>query len=132
MFIPMKNLTDCKYSWYLVLIAVLCLTAYPAFAQEAVDNQEVTEPVPLEDSADYWDWEEGELIELDAVQIEGEIAQPNVTITVSRQEPMFRQIGLERTPVEGLIDLDIREQGIKALEVVRIENWGEILDRPRE
>ena len=72
--------------------------------------------------------DEGELIELEAVEIEGEIALPHVAITVSRQEPLFREISLRRTPPQGLTDLGIE---LQTLEAAKIVNWSEILERPR-
>lgn len=74
----------------------------------------------------------GEIIELDVVQIEGEIAQPNVTITVARQEPQFKQITLERTLAEGLGNLDISAQGEESLKAAKIHDWSDILERPRK
>lgn len=73
--------------------------------------------------------DEGELIELEAVEIEGEIALPQVAITVARQEPLFREISLRRTPPQGLTDLGIE---LQTLEAAKIVNWSEILERPRQ
>lgn len=75
--------------------------------------------------------DEGELIELEAVEIQGEIAQPNVAITVSRAEPLFRELTLERTTAEGLNDLDLAEQ-ILAPQAARISDWMELLEKPRQ
>ncbi|MCX6641316.1 MAG: hypothetical protein NTW14_12705 [bacterium] len=77
-------------------------------------------------------WDEGVLIDLGEVQIEGEIAQPNVVISHARQKPQFRELSLKRTPTEGLTNLDITAQDAKSLAAARIKNWTEILDRPRD
>jgi len=98
----------------LLLIQAAALTA-PALSQEAVTEEE-----------------EGELIELEAVQIHGEIAQPNVAITVARAQPQFREITLERTLVEGLTDLDFTKLVTETPEAARIEDWTELLERIRE
>jgi len=77
--------------------------------------------------------DEGELIELDDVQIHGEIAQPNVAITISRAEPQFRKITLEHVGSDGLTDLDLSGlRGGSVLPAQRIKNWKEILNRPRQ
>jgi len=91
---------------------------------QAPTEQAPTAEAPAED--------EGELIELEEVQIEGEIAQPNVIITVARQEPQFREISLERTPAEGLTNLDLTAGGMEALEAMKIEDWIKMLKRPRQ
>ncbi|RJP75411.1 MAG: hypothetical protein C4524_11880 [Candidatus Zixiibacteriota bacterium] len=75
---------------------------------------------------------EGELIELEAVEIHGEIAQPNVAITVSRAEPQFREIDLERTPAETMTDLDLTAPADGATPVARIREWEEMLKKPRQ
>ena len=76
--------------------------------------------------------EEGELIELDDVQIHGEIAQPNVAITISRAEPQFRKLTLEHIESEGLTDLDLSGLRGAIPPAERIRNWKEILNRPRQ
>jgi hypothetical protein len=76
--------------------------------------------------------DEGELIELEEVQIHGEIALPNVTITVSRQEPQFKRITLERTPAEGLNDLDLSGLRDGLPPAPRINDWKIIINRPRQ
>jgi hypothetical protein len=76
--------------------------------------------------------DEGVLIDLGEVQIRGEIAQPNVLVSHSRQKPMFREISLRRTPTEGLTNLDITAQDSKSSAAARIKNWNEMLERPRE
>jgi hypothetical protein len=75
--------------------------------------------------------DEGELIELEEVQIHGEIAQPNVAITVSRAEPLFREITLERTPSEAMSDIDLSglREGMPGPE--KINDWKELVNRPR-
>jgi len=77
-------------------------------------------------------WGEGELIELDEVQIEGEIVQPNVIITVSRQEPQFKEIALEHTPAEGLGVFDVTLPEAESFRAVKLRDWSEILARPRQ
>jgi hypothetical protein len=74
---------------------------------------------------------EGELIELEDVQIKGEIAQPNVAITVARAEPQFREITLEHTPAEGLSDLDLSGLRDGTPPPEKIRNWKEMVKRPR-
>jgi len=76
--------------------------------------------------------DEGELIELEEVQIHGEIAQPNVAITVARAEPMFREITLEHTAAEGITDLDFSGLRTQIPPVARLKNWEEILKRSRQ
>lgn len=115
-------ITVCRCAFGLML--VLCPVILPLQAQEAADSLAAKEQAE--------DWGDAEVIELEAVQIEGEIAQPNVAITVARQEPLFKEITLERTPSESLIDLDITLQGIEVLRVVKIEDWKEILEKPRK
>ncbi len=107
------------------VVLLLLLLSMPTLAQEA---EEIEDAAPVSPQPS---WSEGELIELDAVQIEGEIAQPNVTITVSRQEPIFREIALERTPPEALTDIDLTAQEDKILKAAKIVNWSEMLERPR-
>jgi hypothetical protein len=75
--------------------------------------------------------EEGELIQLEDVQIKGEIAQPNVAITVARAEPKFREITLEHTPAEGLNDLDLSGLRDGTPPPDKIRNWKEMVKRPR-
>jgi hypothetical protein len=112
----------------IIAIALLLLgvTGLPACGQEAADTA-ATAPVQPQPS-----WSAGEVIELDAVQIEGEIAQPNVTITVARQEPLFRELTLERTPAQGLMDLEITAPDETAIEAAKIQDWSEMLERPRQ
>lgn len=118
-----RNLkTACRYAFGLMI--VLNLVTLPLHAQEAADSSAVKKQQE--------DWGDAEVIELEAVQIEGEIAQPNVAITVSRQEPLFKEITLEKTPSESLIDFDIILRGIGTLKPVKIEDWKEILERTRE
>ncbi len=101
---------------------------------QGLTNQAPTGETPAEEvpAVEAPAEDEGELIELEEVQIEGEIAQPNVTITVARQEPQFREISLERTPAEGLTDLDLTAAEMEALEAMKIEDWIKILKRPRQ
>jgi hypothetical protein len=73
----------------------------------------------------------GELIELEEVQIHGEIALPNVAITVARAEPQFREITLEHTPAEGLSDLDLSGLRDGTPPPDKIRNWKEMVKRPR-
>jgi len=74
---------------------------------------------------------EGELIELEEVQIHGEMQEPNVAITVARAKPQFREVALERTVSEGLNDLDLSglKEGTPPPEKIR--DWKELVKRPR-
>jgi hypothetical protein len=74
---------------------------------------------------------EGELIELEAVQIHGEIAQPNVAITVARAKPLFREITLERTPAEALSELELSGLKEGTPPPDRIRHWKELVNRRR-
>lgn len=76
--------------------------------------------------------DEGKLIELEDMLIKGEIAQPNVAITVSRADPQFREITLQHTPTEGLNDLDLSGLRTQIPPAARIHNWDELLKRPRQ
>jgi hypothetical protein len=107
-----------------LLLAALFIT--PSKGQEPAD----TTGTPAESSVT--DWGEGEIIELSEIRIEGEIALPNVVITVSRREPGFREITLERTPAEELTDFGFRAEDLDALKAIKVENWSEMLDKPRQ
>ncbi len=98
-----------------------------ACAQEPAQQQPAQKVVKSPANAD-----EGELIELEEIQIHGEIAQPNVAITVSRAEPQFREIALERTPAEGMNDLDLSGLRTSIPPAARITDWNEMLQRPRQ
>ena len=133
------------YYGLLLLALGVMLTALPAPAQDAASPPEgllgadsvKASPAPAPTASARPPWrvrtsEEGELIELDDVQIHGEIAQPNVAITVSRAEPLFRKITLEHVSPEGLTDLDLSELRGPIPPAQRIKNWKEILNRPRQ
>ena len=109
-----------------LLLLVATVSAPTACAQDsgAVAPTLAPRPVPTRD--------EGDLIELDDVQIHGEIAQPNVAITISRAEPQFRKITLEHVASEGLTDLDLSGLRGSIPPAERIRNWKEILNRPRQ
>ncbi|MBU0517917.1 hypothetical protein KJ564_03140 [bacterium] len=109
----------------MVLLMVVWLIPSLAFCQVTQDTTQA--------QRDYTpSWGEGELIELDAVQIEGEIVQPNVIITVSRQEPQFKEIALERTPAEGLGVFDVTLPEAESFRAMKLRDWSEILARPRQ
>ncbi len=112
----------------LIIIGLLlaALFSAPSKGQEAADTTGIGEATA---SAD---WGEGEIIELSEVRIEGEIALPNVTITISRREPVFREITLERTPAEELTDFGFRAGDQDAFRAIKVENWSEMLDKPRQ
>ena len=82
---------------------------------------------PVYDSRD-----EGELIQLEDVQIHGEIAQPNVLITVSRAQPQFRELALEHTGSEGMSGFDLSGLKNSIPPAERLKNWKEMLNKPRQ
>lgn len=115
-----------KISGWLVAIVSLLLIQVPVvFGQAAADTTAVEQRSVS--TAD-----EGELIELESVQIEGEIAQPHVSITVSRQEPRFREISLRRTPADGVLGMEYTEESILTSEATKIKNLSQMLNRPRQ
>ncbi len=115
-----------NYKFILIILLIISVWHVPAWAQEATETGTNEPAVPQPSRA------ECELIELDAVQIEGEIAQPNVTITVARQNPIFRKIALEPTSPQGLTDFDFTAEDEELLKAARIVNWSEMLVRPRQ
>ena len=126
MWINTPNYIETGVKLIAVALLVLCMTGVPAWGQATADTVTATQVQPQPS------WSAGEVIELDAVQIEGEIAQPNVTITVARQEPLFRELALERTPAQGLMDLEMTTPDEAAIRAAKIEDWSEMLDRPRQ
>ncbi len=113
--------------WLPGLLLTMILSPLSPLNAQTTSAQPVATPPPAYNSRD-----EGELIELEEVQIHGEIAQPNVAITVARQEPMFREIALERTPAEGLTNVDLSGLSMQTPPIVRMRDWREILQRPRQ
>lgn len=135
----------CKTSLRCLLMLVFggLWAAFPALAQNAASPlaadslQSPGDPVrPPTSARPLWrthtSQDEGTLIELDDVQIHGEIAQPNVAITVSRAEPLFRKIALEHVASAGLTDLDLSGLRGNLPPAERIKNWKEMLNRPRQ
>ncbi|HEX7344767.1 MAG TPA: hypothetical protein VF398_10900 [bacterium] len=141
------------------MLLVVLMAAWPALAQEAAnptvgDSMSASGPEggpgstppttgeaaaqPQASARPLWrthtSQDEGTLIELDDVQIHGEIAQPNVAITVSRAEPLFRKIALEHVAAAGMTDLDLFRLGGRGNlpPAERIKNWKEMLNRPRQ
>ncbi len=115
------------------LIRIIILTSLLLFfSNSLVAAQEQANATNQQTAQEDPSWSEGELIELESIQIEGEIAQPNVTITVARQEPLFRELALERTPPEELTDpyFTTEESGLPT--PAKIVNWSEMLERPRQ
>lgn len=108
-----------------ILLLLVALFSIPSKSQEAADTSATVK-------ANQPSWGEGELIELESVRIEGEIAQPNVVITVARQEPVFREITLEWTPAEELTDFGITPQSLDAFKAIKIKDWSEMLNKPRQ
>jgi hypothetical protein len=87
-------------------------------------------PAPSSRSASWGD--EGELIQLEDMLIKGEIAQPNVAITVSRAEPIFREMDLEPNGGEGMGNLDLSGLKGNVPPLERMAGWREMLKRPRQ
>jgi len=145
-----RRFRNMHFRCLLILVFGGILAALPVLAQNsatadgtavnpsAADSMKASgEPSPPASARPLWRTrtspEEGELIELDDVQIHGEIAQPNVAITISRAEPQFRQITLEHVESAGLPDLDLSGlRGGVVPPAQRIRNWKEILNRPRQ
>ena len=76
--------------------------------------------------------DDGALIELDEVEIIGEIAQPNVNFAVARQESELKDIMLHPTLTEGLTGADILNEFFVIPDAAKIEDWAELLNRPRD
>lgn len=115
------------FTGWLAGLLLMMLAPMSILDAQTTQTQPAPAPPPVYNSRD-----EGELIELEEVQIHGEIAQPNVAITVARQEPMFREIALERTPAEGLTNVDLSGINTKTPPIVKMRDWREILKRPRQ
>jgi hypothetical protein len=131
-------------------ISLSCLLiALPALAQEAkpplgdpADPPQTPPPSsPAPENArqghprspsPYDSRDEGELIQLEDVQIHGEIAQPNVLITVSRAQPQFRELTLEHTGSEGMSGFDLSGLKNSIPPAQRLKNWKEMLNKPRQ
>jgi hypothetical protein len=117
--------------WVACLAVGLALTA-PGMAQTRAKSK-VSSPADSTKNAipSRISQGEGELIQLEDVQIKGEIAQPNVAITVSRAEPRFKEITLEHTAAEGLSDLDLSGLREGTPPPDKIRNWKEMVKRAR-
>ncbi|MFH1861409.1 MAG: hypothetical protein ABH878_01235 [bacterium] len=106
---------------------LLLLGVMSVFAQTADSSAAALEKAPPKT-----DWRDGGLIELDAVQIEGEIAQPNVAITVARQLPQFESIALQPTLLQGLSSIGATNDIFAVPEAQAINDWRSIIEQPRE
>jgi hypothetical protein len=124
-----------KKHWALGVTACLAagiVLSAPGLAQQTVPTEsDSTRAIKSQVATPPESGGPGELIELEDVQIKGEIAQPNVAITVARAEPQFRKITLEHTPAEGLSDLDLSGLRDGTPRPDKIRNWKEMVKRPR-
>jgi hypothetical protein len=118
--------------WLPGLLLMMLLAPISPLDAQTTQTQPAPSPPRSSPPPAYNSRDEGELIELEEVQIHGEIAQPNVAITVARQEPMFREIALERTPAEGLTNVDLSGLSMKTPPIVKMRDWREMLERPRQ